>query len=323
MHFKNRLLLELNMESNTLYQMDRGVIFDIQKYAIHDGPGIRTLVFLKGCPLDCAWCQNPEGKKVASELLYIRKKCVGCGSCVEVCGANVLSLVEGTLKIDREQCILCGKCVATCPCGALRIAGKNVAISDLLEEIEKDRAFYENTDGGVTLSGGEPTFQSGFIISLAKALKKIGINTSVETCGYVKWPVFKAILDNVDLVLYDVKLINSQKHRKYTGKKNDLILANLVKLSKIGSPYRIRIPVIPTINNLESDIFDFLDFFKQLDTLPDRIDLLAYNPLCIEKYENLALTYELCQLSIPNKEQLKHMAKMFEKNGFEVNIGGA
>ena len=303
--------------------LNKGLIFDIERYAVHDGPGIRTLIFLKGCPLKCIWCQNPEGQDLKKEFIYFKNKCMNCGTCKKSCPADAICITQEGVRIDLKLCTLCGKCTLSCPTSALVICGEECTTQDLLEKAEKERRFYENSNGGVTLSGGEPIFQNKFSLNLLKKLKSKGINTTIETCGYIKWSTFETILNYTDLVLYDIKMIDSKKHRKYTGVKNDIILENLINLSLKTMPYIIRIPLIPNLNDTENDLYDFITFFKKIKNQPMQIDILPYNSLCIEKYNNLNREFLLKNLRTQDKEQIRNISNKFENAGFITNIGGS
>ena len=204
----------------------QGVIFNIQRYSIHDGPGIRTTVFLKGCQLRCFWCQNPESQRRRPEVFLKKSVCTLCGRCVAACPEGASSLVDGASVIDRTKCTGCGKCVEVCPDGARTLMGKWVSVQQVMRELVRDKRFYDNSAGGITLSGGDPTAQPKFAQSLLRACKDAGLHTAIETCGCTSWPVLERLLEHVDLVLFDIKHSDSAKHREGTGKPNRLILEN-------------------------------------------------------------------------------------------------
>ena len=265
--------------------MEKGIIFNIQRYSIHDGPGIRTTVFLKGCPLRCFWCQNPESQDLPPQILFDRKKCTLCKSCIAVCPTQAIRLSDGKLTIDKKACKGCGKCVEVCPNESRRLVGKVATVDEVMHQVLRDVKFYENSGGGVTLSGGEPTAQSRFALAILQKCKERGLHTALDTCGYAPWTMMKKLVDHVDLVLYDLKHMDPKKHREATGKDNRLILKNVTRIAD-HKPLRIRIPLIPGFNDSHEDIRAIARFVKkELDSVP--IDLLPYNKLGESKYDLL------------------------------------
>ena len=262
-----------------------GVVFDIQRYSIHDGPGIRTTVFFKGCPLRCAWCQNPESQHKEPEILLNKSNCTGCGQCVAVCPAGANNLLGSVSEVDRQKCLRCGKCAEVCPNEARRLSGKIMSVGEVVKEVLRDRKFYETSGGGVTLSGGEATFQPEFALVILKECKALGLHTALETCGYTSWVIMERILEYVDLVLYDIKHVDAANHQSGTGVKNDTIIENA---RRIGSfkPMRVRVPLIPGFNDSDHDIRKIAAFVGSLPN-PVEMDLLAYNPLGEGKYERM------------------------------------
>jgi pyruvate formate lyase activating enzyme len=274
-----------NSEKNMAAGETLGVVFDIQRYSIHDGPGIRTTVFLKGCPLRCAWCQNPESQYKEPEILLNKNDCTGCGRCVAVCPAGANGLSDFKAEVNRQKCLRCGKCVEVCPNTARRLSGKLMSVTGVVKEVLRDRKFYETSGGGVTLSGGEATFQPEFALAIFKECKGLGLHTALETCGYAAWAVLERVLEYVDLVLYDIKHVNAAKHEKGTGFKNDIILENALKIA-LHKPIKVRVPLIPGFNDSEQDIRAIAAF---IGSLPNQVemDLLTYNPLGEGKYARL------------------------------------
>lgn len=277
-----------NSDKDTASKELIGIVFDIQKYSIHDGPGIRTTVFLKGCPLRCAWCQNPESQKKEPEILFNTELCTACGRCIEVCpvGANSRS-DDGSIKYDRQLCIQCGKCVEVCPNSARRLSGKRLSVGEVVKEVLKDRAFYEASGGGVTLSGGEVTFQPEFATAILKQCKQLGLHTTIETCGYTSWTILERMLEYVDLVYYDIKHIHPANHKEGTGHQNEIILENARRCAQSKTiTMKVRVPLIPDFNDSPEIIREIAGFVR---TLPAHVemDLLPYNPLGEGKFERI------------------------------------
>jgi pyruvate formate lyase activating enzyme len=266
----------------------KGIIFNIQRYSIHDGPGIRTTVFFKGCPLSCFWCQNPESQSNTPEVFLIRDNCIVCGRCVAVCPTGASSLEQDSSAIDRSKCAGCGTCVEACPAEARKLVGGYVTKDEVMREVMKDRKFYENSGGGVTLSGGDPTAQPEFALSILRSSKEAGLHTVLDTCGYVAWSTMKRLLDYTDLVFFDIKTMDQERHRAATGRSNRLILENAKRIA--GSrPMRVRIPMIPNFNDSPEDVKAIARFVRE--ELGDiEMDLLPYNKLGEVKYERLDKT---------------------------------
>jgi pyruvate formate lyase activating enzyme len=253
-----------------------GTIFDVKRFAIHDGPGIRTTVFFKGCPLSCPWCHNPESQNARPELLFWAERCIGCGACVGACPVDAVSLENGTAVTNRPLCTGCGACIEVCPSQAREIAGEVWPLDRLLDVIERDLLFYDESGGGVTLSGGEPLAQPGFALAVLTACKERRIHTAVDTCGFAEWDVLDAVASQTDLFLYDVKLLDDDRHRELTGASNGLILENLERLSDAGRRIWIRYPVIPGVNDEESDVVALGKLVSRLKSV-DAIHLLPFH----------------------------------------------
>ncbi|MEA4853708.1 MAG: glycyl-radical enzyme activating protein [Christensenella sp.] len=290
---------------------EKGVIFNIQKYSVNDGGGIRTIIFLKGCPLRCVWCSNPESQIIAPQVLFTATKCIGCGKCAVVCPNNALN--------NPVVCTGCGKCVDVCYAGAREIYGKEMTVQQVLAEIEKDRVFYRNSGGGVTLSGGEALMQWEFASALASAVKKRYLNLAIETTGYAPFERAYEVLKFCDTILYDLKHMDSAIHQKYTGVSNALILDNARKLSELGKKVIYRIPLIGGINNDEINIRSVIDFAKE--THVSTIHLLPYHEFGRAKYEKIGKRYA-CEAYTPSDEQVQNIKEMMQKERLNVKIGG-
>lgn len=300
------------------------LITNIQKYSIHDGDGIRTTVFFKGCPLKCIWCHNPETQRFEKELQYDKEKCLGCGACARVCPQKAISMVEGKPVLDKSLCSLCGKCEVYCPEGIRETIGREYPVKALVKEIMKDRMFYEQSGGGVTLSGGEVmTMSSDYIVAIAKELQKEEISLTIDTCGYVPFKKFEAILPYVDTFLYDVKVMDPELHKQYIGVDNHLILENLVKLSEAGARIYIRIPTVKEVNGNEKNMVDTIQFLKEHNITPAQVNLLTYHNTGSSKYPKLDMEYQGNDLHAPSKEEMEGFVKLFKDAGYlNTKIGG-
>jgi len=268
------------------------IISDIQRFCMHDGPGVRTTVFFKGCPLRCQWCHNPETQSYQKELLFYKEKCIGCGIC-KAC--------------DKETCIVCGACAKNCPTGAREVAGRECTTRELYDQIQKDVAFY-GKKGGVTFSGGECMLQIEPLAEVLKKCKENGIHTAVDTAGYVPFENFEKILPYTDLFLYDIKLFDSEKHKKYTGMSNKQILENLKKLFSAGAKIWIRIPIIPSVNDDIDEMKKIKVFLDECGS-PEKIQLLPYHPMGESKSKALGKTPHL--FKIPDPEKMKQLKEIF------------
>ncbi len=296
-------------------------ITKIQKYSIHDGDGIRTTVFFKGCPLRCVWCHNPETMDYKEQVMLRVEACTGCASCETACPKEAIVIEAGSAYTDRKRCVRCGECVDECINNLREISGREYAIEELVEEIRKDQVFYEQSGGGVTLSGGEVmTMNMDDIEELLKRLNKLGISINIDTCGYAPYENFQRVLPFVDTFLYDVKIMNDKLHRKYTGVDNRLILENLVKLSRAGARIYLRLPIIDGINTMKEETELRMNFLRENNIKPERIDLLPYHDMGKGKYQNLGLDYRGEGLKSPDIEGLNEMKMMYEENGFVIAV---
>ncbi|MGI6619997.1 MAG: glycyl-radical enzyme activating protein [Bacillota bacterium] len=304
--------------------MKQGIIFNIQKYSVHDGPGIRTTVFLKGCPLRCKWCHNPEGLSCGPELVVFQTRCVGCGMCVRACPTGAVSLSRNTsVRIsvtDRAKCTVCGRCAGVCPTQAREVAGTPTTPDWVMEQVLKDRIFYEQSGGGVTFSGGEPLMQPGFLLELLKRCKAEGLHTAVDTSGYVPWDSLEQTAPLTDLFLYDIKLMDSIRHLEYTGVSNQPILDNLERLSRAHNAVIARIPVIPGVNDDAGNIEATGQFLAGLGIM--KASILPYHNIGSDKYARLGKRYALKHIERPSDEAIWRLKDRLEGFGLAVKIGG-
>lgn len=299
---------------------ETGLIFDIKRYAVNDGPGIRTTVFFKGCPLSCGWCHNPESRSEEPQLIYYRDKCIGCQFCIRVCPIKAITLDGHGVAIDMDKCTACGNCTKVCPTEALELAGTPYTIDQVMTEILKDRSFFEESNGGVTFSGGEPVQQIAFLLPLLKLCQENDISTAVDTTGYVPIDHLLEIMPFTDLFLYDLKHMDSQVHEDICGVTNHKIIDNLKTLSDNGARIHIRIPIIPGIND-DANIQQTADFVRQLNGI-ESIDLLPYHNIMTAKYERLNMSYLLADILPPDPEELNKIKNIFEAAQLSVTIGG-
>jgi pyruvate formate lyase activating enzyme len=298
----------------------KGRVFDIQRFSLHDGPGIRTLVFLKGCPLRCVWCSNPESQKYDPEIMFDASKCMDCGTCIAVCPLNAIEENKTVHRINRQRCNSCGNCTEACPTRALRFSGNRMSVKTVLKEIEKDREFYDSSGGGVTFSGGEPLGQPEFLKHLLMACKSRDFHTALETCGSVKWEHFENILAYTNLFLYDVKQMDPVEHEKLTGNDNRWVLENLEKLCRIGANVIIRMPVVPGANDSEKNLTATAELVTRLGIT--EIHLLPYHNYGESKYRMLGNDYALMDLEPASGKHLDAPKRVFERYGLRVSIGG-
>lgn len=301
----------------------KGFIFDIKRFAVHDGPGIRTTIFFKGCPLHCLWCHNPEGIDRRPELLLRSARCARCYDCVKACPKNALSpgADGGPVAVDRSLCDRCGACLDACAYGALEIAGRQATVADVVAEAERDRVFYESSGGGVTLSGGEPLAQPEFALALLEALKARGLGTVLDTSGAVEGDILDRAADLSDLILYDLKTMDEAAHRRFVKTDNARILENLRRLNRRGRPLWIRIPLAAGVNDGEENIDASIRFLKTLASVR-RVDLLKYHRGGEEKYRNLGRAADFEIFEPPSDERMEDIRRAFAKAGFNVSIGG-
>ncbi|MFX1362564.1 MAG: glycyl-radical enzyme activating protein [Promethearchaeota archaeon] len=299
----------------------KGLIFNIQRCSLHDGPGIRTTVFLKGCPLRCLWCDNPESLNPFAEIMIDNSKCIGCYECVNGCPVRAITKSSNGIIISRNKCDICGECTEVCNGKALNICGSHSDLEDVIYQIERDIPFFRTSGGGITATGGEPLLQPKFLNKLFKAAHEKEIHTALETSGYAPWKVFEETLKETDLVLYDIKIIDPTLHREMTGVSNKLILRNLERITLEGTDLIVRIPIVPAYNiSSGEDIREIGMYLAEFEGI-DRIDLMPYHELGVNKYRMLNRQYNL-QASPPKKVFLSELKGILEKLGFRVSIGG-
>lgn len=299
-------------------------VTNIQKYSIHDGDGIRTTVFFKGCHLRCQWCHNPETQSFEKELQVDIPKCTGCGRCEAVCPQGAIHISDGKSVTDREKCVVCGKCEAACLGNYRTVVGRDYSINELVKICMQDQMFYEQSGGGVTLSGGEVmAMDSDYILSLVKKLYREGVDVDIDTCGQAPYSNYEALLPYVDTWLYDIKVIDEEKHCKYMGMGNKLILDNLAKIAAAGAKIYIRIPVVKEVNGDEESMAAIIGFLKAHDIRPPQVNLLPYHSTGSHKYGKLGMEYPGASLTTPDDEEMKAFVEQWNKAGFtNVKIGG-
>ncbi len=301
--------------------MTKGIVFDIMHFSTHDGPGIRTTVFLKGCPLHCEWCHNPESQARGLELMLRPNLCIACEACISACPQGAITLVDGVILTQRVNCDLCGLCVEVCNAEARAIVGREMTVPEVMAEIQKDAIFYDQSGGGVTFSGGEALMQPDFVLELLKVCKEQGIHTAVDTCGFTNWNVIERVRPYVDLFLYDLKTLDDAAHRRYTGVPNGPILANLRKLSELGHPLILRMPLIPGVNDSPKAIRAVGQFAASLPNLV-RLDVLPYHEAGVEKYRRLDKVYNLAEITPPSDDEVEEAASVLRGYHLNIQVGG-
>ncbi len=297
------------------------LIFDIKRYAINDGPGIRITIFMKGCPLRCKWCHNPESQLSTAQKLYTASKCIGCRECVKACPDNALTLTPEGIVTDFGTCKLCGTCVSVCPTGAVEIAGQTYEVEELMKIIERERVHIEESGGGVTFSGGEPLMYPEFLLTMLKMCKAKNFHRTVDTCGLVKTDTLLEVAKETDLFLYDLKHMDTAKHKQWTGVNNKLILENLRILAETGANINIRIPFIKNVNTNEDSVSQMAKFIAALPgKLP--VNILPYHNIAANKYNKLGAEYNKFNMEEPSEEEQIRAISIFGEFGICVEIGG-
>ncbi len=278
-----------------------GVVFDIKRCALYDGPGIRTTVFFKGCPMHCAWCHNPESLSEEPTLLFTENRCIGCAVCLEVCPSGAHKFENGQHTINRVLCENCGACVEECFAEALQRSGRHWSVQQVLEVALRDEPFYQSSDGGISLSGGEPLMQPRFALALLRQMKRSSLHTAVDTSGYASWKSIEPLLPFTDLILYDLKHMDSEQHRRITGVSNNVILNNLSRLDQAKKAIWVRLPLVPGYNDDEANYHALGLFLSKLNHI-ERIEILPYHRLAGSKYAQMGIEYPLKELPSPEPE---------------------
>lgn len=298
------------------------LIFDIRRYSINDGPGIRITIFMKGCPLRCAWCHNPESQSPKVQKLYTASKCIGAQDCIEICPEDALTLTPDGIVTDGEKCTLCGLCADACPTKAIEMSGKMYETNELLKIIEKERVHIDQSGGGVTFSGGEPTMYPEFLIEMLDACGKKGLHRAVDTCGFTKTETLLKVAKRTDLFLFDLKLMDPVQHKKWTGVDNQLILKNLKLLAETGANINIRIPFIKNVNTSEDEVKKMAEFISELPGEKPVVNLLPYHNIASGKYQKLEMDYNAGEMDEPSEKEQKQAIKIFNSFGLDVEVGG-
>jgi pyruvate formate lyase activating enzyme len=295
--------------------MSRGaVITNVQRYSLHDGPGLRTILFVKGCPLACLWCSNPETQKKAPEMLYSLNQCIACGSCTEVCSPGALRWEGEAVFFDASKCTDCGACAEECPTGAASMTGEEITLDDAVKRLEADAVFFRKSGGGVTISGGEPSVYPEFIRELLLRLKRLNIHTAVETCGYAEWDRLRTTVKEADLVLYDLKVMDPELHEEYTGKDNGIILENgrrIVQLKEVV----FRMPVVPGYTDGEENFRAVAEYVRDLGK-DNEVHLLPYHGFGTGKYLGLGRKYRIGEIEPPSDEEMERYRKII--SGYHI-----
>jgi pyruvate formate lyase activating enzyme len=301
--------------------METGFVFNIQKYSLQDGPGIRTTVFLKGCPLCCQWCHNPESISPRREIIVVESRCIACGECRAACEFGEAVAGTGLLPPRHDQCTLCAECVDACPTGARQMIGRTMTVAEVVAEVGKDRIFYEDSGGGVTISGGEPLLQPRFVTALLAALREVGIHAVLDTTGFGCTEHLLTAAQLADLVLYDLKAFDESRHRELTGVSNRSILTNLTALNAVHRNVWIRLPVVPGFNDDLVELRKIADFITGLSCVT-LVNLLPFHRSGLHKYERLGQVHGLHGVEVPSEELMERAADVFRACNLPTKVGG-
>jgi pyruvate formate lyase activating enzyme len=301
--------------------MQRGLVFDVKRYSIHDGPGIRTTVFLQGCPLSCTWCHNPESRSPSSFVHVRAGSCIGCGSCAVACPEGAITLAPQGMHTDETRCQRCWECVEACPAACRELVGKEMSVDEVLAEIDKDRVYYEETHGGATFSGGEPLLQPDFLLALLRACGERGIHRAVDTCGHAPTELLLRVAQETELFLYDLKTLDVELHQRTTGVPLEGILANLRELARAGSRVRVRIPLIPGISDADENVDRAGELLRSLPGVDD-LSVLPYHASARNKHARFGLPWRMEHDEEIPEERVREIARRFEGFGLNVHVGG-
>jgi pyruvate formate lyase activating enzyme len=312
---------KMEMAPGVVTGVPTGTVFNIMRYSVKDGQGLRTTVFLKGCPLSCSWCHNPESQATVRQMILRGERCIACGECVNACKEGAIVLADGVVTTFRERCMECGACSLVCHAEAREAVGEQFTVAEVMAEIRKDLPFYEESGGGVTFSGGEPLGQPDFLEALLAVCRREDIHTAVDTAGAAPWAVVERIRRHVDLFLYDLKLMDDARHRRHVGASNRLILDNLERLAAAGGRILVRMAIIPGINDDEQNLTAVGEFVRSLEGVPE-ITILPYHGTAPEKYRLLGRRYQLDRTVAPTPERMEEIAARLRRHGVAVSTGG-
>lgn len=301
--------------------MSKGIVFDIMRFSTHDGPGIRTTVFLKGCPLNCAWCHNPESQSIKPELMVRPNLCILCRACLQACPQGAIALQDGQIATDTHRCVQCAACVESCYTDAREWVGQEMTVDAVMVEVVKDIPIYDESNGGVTFSGGEALMQPDFLADLLVACQQRGIHTALDTSGFAPWAAFERVRNRVDLFLYDLKAVSDAVHRQATGVSNALILANLHRLAQFGHAIILRMPLVPGVNDGEADLRAAVQLAASLPGVV-RLDVLPYHKIGMDKYQRLNRSYPMAQTEPPSSQQVDQAVTILRQTGIPIQVGG-